>query len=84
MGSCNKDVLLTLLGALNPPPRGIVIGGGFGPEDVQAVKQVVAERDYGEGLRVFVVPPGTIEREGPAGVVNLLKKELGEVFGVAW
>jgi hypothetical protein len=81
MTSYNKEVLLNLLETLNPPPRGIAIGGLFPPEEVAAVERIAAER---EGLQVMRVPPGTFEREGLAGVVGLVKKELGRMFGVSW
>jgi hypothetical protein len=80
----NKDVLLTLLETLNPPPRGIVTGGAFGPEVVQEIQQIAAEWDGKGKLEVVVVPTGTFEREGPAGIVDFQKRELGRVFGVAW
>ena len=88
LNSYTKDALLTLIEALNPSPRGIVVGGGFQPEDAQAVEQTVEEwaanNDERKKMKVVAVPPGTLERRGPAGVVSLIQDELGKVFDVFW
>jgi hypothetical protein len=83
MLSYNKDVLLALLETLNPPPRGIVTGGAFGPEVVKEIGEIAAGWDGGK-LEVVVVPRGTFEREGLAGVATFQRRELGRVFGVDW
>lgn len=83
----NKDALLTLLETLNPSPRGIAVGGGYRPEDQEGIQQVAADWAKGKGverLPIVIVPGGTYEREGPEGVVSLLRRELGEAFGISW
>lgn len=45
MTTYNKDVLLGLLETLNPPARAVVIGSAFGEDEVQAVREVAAERE---------------------------------------
>ena len=81
MTSYNKDTLTTLLETLNPPPRGIIIGSDFSPEDVRAVEQF---QDDNKGFKVVAVPQGTFERGGLAGVLNWVKDALATAYGVSW
>ena len=81
MTSYNKDTLTTLLETLNPPPRGIIIGGDFSSEEVRAVEQF---RDESKGLKVVAVPQGTLERGGIAGVLSWVKGTLATEYGVSW
>lgn len=81
MTSYNEDTLTTLLETLNPPPRGIIIGGDFSPEEVRAVEQF---QDESKGLKVVAVPQGTFEREGRAGLLSWVKGALGTEYGVSW
>jgi hypothetical protein len=81
MTSYNNDTLTALLETLNPPPRGIIIGGDFSLEEVRAVEQF---RDESKGLKVVAVPQGTFEREGRAGLVSWVKDALGTEYGVSW
>jgi hypothetical protein len=83
MTTYNKGVLLGLLETLNPPARAIVIGSAFGEDEVQAVQEIAAERDNGK-LEVVVMPKGTFDREGPAGILNYQRQELGRLFGRLW
>lgn len=78
MTSYNKDTLTTLLETLNPPPRGIIIGGDFSLEEVQAA------RDESKGLKVVAVPQGTLERVGITGVLSWVKGALATEYGVSW
>jgi hypothetical protein len=81
MTSYNKDTLTALLETLNPPPHGIIIGGGVSPEEVRDIEQF---RDESKGLKVVAVPPGTIERGGIAGVLSWVKGALATEYGVSW
>jgi hypothetical protein len=75
MTTYNKDVLLALLETLNPPARAIVIGGGFGGDEVQAVREIASGWDKGK-VEVVAVPKGNFDREGPAGILNYQRREL--------
>lgn len=81
MTSYNKDTLTTLLETLNPPPRGIIIGSDFSPEEVRAVEQF---RDDNKGFKVVAVPQGTFERGGVAEVLSWVKGALATAYGVSW
>jgi len=83
------SVLNTLLDTVNPPPRGVIIGGGMNEDEVGEVKRIVGGwNDQGrEGeaeVPVVRVPAGTVEAGGPAGLVKWIQEELGRVYSVEW
>lgn len=85
--SYSPQTVRALLATLNPEPAGVIIGGGFSLEQQQEIKQVVDEHNAAPGkyqLKYFSVPIGTIERDGPAGLMKWVKDALGEGFGVSW
>ena len=43
-----------------------------------------ANNDESKKTKVVAVPPGTLERGGPAGVVSLIQDNLGKAFNVSW
>ena len=85
--SYSPQTVRALLATLNPEPAGVIIGGGFSLEQQREIKQVVDEHNAAPGkyqLKYFSVPIGTIERDGPAGLMKWVKDALGEGFGVSW
>ena|SRR5271155_3488725 len=88
VNSYDKQTVLTLLETLNPTPSGIIVGGAFSMEVVLELEQIVGEWNEGkegaEILKFVNVPIGTVEREGPAGLVKWIRDALGCTFGVVW
>lgn len=75
-----------LLATLNPLPAGVVVGGGFSPEQQKEIADIVKEHNAsaGEQLRFLAAPQGTMERVGPEGLMLWWKEALSQEYGVDW
>ncbi|KAK5043508.1 hypothetical protein LTR84_011922 [Exophiala bonariae] len=82
----SPENLALLLDALHPSPDGVIVGGGFGDEEVDEMMKVIAlkKREDGTSFKFIRVPVGTIEASGPEGLVNKVKELLADAFAVQW
>jgi len=84
--------LTTLLDTLNPPVKGIVVGGGYTAETAIEVHAIVDEWVKGKSdgwgerdeVKIISVPRGTLESIGLEGLEGFLKRELAAAFEIEW
>ncbi|KIW56120.1 hypothetical protein PV05_04803 [Exophiala xenobiotica] len=72
-----------VLDALHPAPAGVIVGGAFSDEEGEEIAKLVATKktESGAPMEFIKVPTGTIEGEGPAGLLRKVKELLYEKFG---